>query len=177
MRDMEQAMLKPGLTKLYKFIGFAINFILLKVHPALNWNQDLLLFGLNRFLVARKLKSLASGTENYVWCVFFYKQNMFQLPWKFEFMRLPQGYHLQLDQHQGLHNHIPCILVARTKVSQECGQILEKPSYTCNKKNLLTIPWRIHLWARNLLTHNKLIIIKYYYHHQQHSAPSLKIPI
>ena len=35
MRDREQAMLKPGLTKLINYI-LAINFILLKARPALN---------------------------------------------------------------------------------------------------------------------------------------------
>ena len=137
------------------------------------------MFGLNRFLVARKIEKSRIWHRKLRVVCFFYKQNMFQLPWKFEFMRLPQGYHLQLDQHQGLHNHIPCILVARTKVSQECGQILEKPGYIIHtKKVLLTTPPRIQLWARNLLAHNKLIIIiKYYYHHQRHPEPLLKIPI
>ena len=126
---------KTWITETYKFIDFAINFILLKAHPALNWNQALLSFGLNRFLVARKIEKSHIWHQKLrvvcFWINILNKQNLFRLPWKFKFMRFPQGYHLQRVQHQGLRNHIKCILVARTKVSQECRQILEKPGYTC----------------------------------------------
>ena len=33
-------------------------------------------------------------------------------------------------QHQGPRGHIQCILVGRSKASQECGQILIKPRFT-----------------------------------------------
>ena len=56
-------------------------------------------------------------------------------------------------QHKGPRGHIQCILVGRTKASQECGQILVKHALLF-KKVPLTTPPKKRLRARNYLPAN-----------------------
>ena len=47
-----------------------------------------------------------------------------------------------------VHGHMPCILVGRTKASQECGQILPKPPLYTKKVSLIMNSLRAPLVAR-----------------------------